>query len=359
MIRLAIPNLMLTTRVSKPDLRAPAATLASGRRVVSVVAGGVLVIVVGAVLGLGIGTMPIAPADVVRAVLHPTGDATSIIVWQLRMPRTVLALLVGAALAVAGTTMQALTRNPLAEPGLLGVNAGAALAVVLATTLLGVGTAGSLPFALGGAAIAAVAVVTAASGPRQGPARLVLAGAAFAACASAITGVITMRNPGTFSDYRAWVVGSFAERDHGVLVAVAPLIITGLVVSVIAAHALNALALGEDQAHSLGVRMGAARVAAIVAVVLLSGGATAAAGPISFVGLLVPHTLRLLHVVDVRTQTLLACIIGPALLLIADVIGRIVIAPDELQVGIVVALIGAPGLVWLILRWPARAERRR
>lgn len=276
----------------------------------------------------------------------------SIIVWELRMPRTILALVTGASLAVAGVVMQALTRNPLAEPGILGVNAGAALAVVLSMSLLGLTTvSGYLWFAFAGAAAAAGLVhLMAARTGRAGPTRLVLAGVALGASLGAITGTVTLYDSDAFSSYRLWVVGSLEGRDAGLLMWIGPFLAVGMVLALASGHALNVLALGEEQATALGAHLGGVRLAALVSITLLCGASTAAIGPISFVGLVVPHALRLALGADQRLLMGACLIAGPALLLAADIVGRLVIRPDEMEAGVVAAFIGGPVLLVMVLR---------
>ncbi|WP_246180379.1 FecCD family ABC transporter permease [Kocuria coralli] len=304
-------------------------------------------------LSLAIGSKPLSFPDVWHGLTTMDGSRESIIVWQLRMPRTVLAVLVGAALAVAGVMMQALTRNPLAEPGLLGVNSGAAFVVVLSITVLGAtGIGTNLWFAFLGSALAAGFVygISIRRTHASDHARLVLAGAALTACLGSLTGIMTMFNTEVFSSYRFWVIGSVAERGTEPLVAITPFVLVGLVLALACGPMLNALALGDEQATSLGVRLAVIRGLAFASITLLCGAATAAAGPIAFVGLVVPHALRLVVGVEQRVLLSLSLIAGPALVLAADIIGRIVAPPGELEVGLVTAFIGAPVLLALIMR---------
>ncbi len=318
-----------------------------------VAAAGLALLAVLIALSLAIGSNPLGIGQVWDGLIRQDGSRASLIVWQLRMPRTALALVVGAAMAVGGVVMQALTRNPLAEPGILGVNAGAAFAVVLSLSLLGVTAfTGYLWFALGGAALAAGFVYTISIRRTHASdhARLVLAGTALTASLGACTGVITMFDTDAFSNFRFWVIGSVADRGMEPLLAIAPFVALGLVAAFGIGPALNALALGDEQATALGVRLPVIRLVAFGAITLLCGAATAAAGPIAFVGLVVPHTLRLVAGVEQRTLLVLSAILGPALVLGADILGRVVARPGELEVGIVTACVGAPVLLALILR---------
>ena len=265
----------------------------------------------------------------------------------------------GASLAVAGVVMQALTRNPLAEPGILGVNAGASLAVVAAIGGFGFTSVNQyLPFAFAGAAAAAVLVhVMSRRSSDSGPARLVLAGVALGASLSSITGTITMYNSKIFDSYRFWVVGSLENRKLEVLLWVTPFLVVGLLLALASAHSLNALALGDEQATALGVNIAVVRGGAFIALTLLCGAATAAVGPISFIGLVIPHVARLLVGADQKRLLAWSITAGAGLLLAADVVGRLLIRPTELEAGIVTAFIGAP--VLLVLAVTNRTNRRR
>lgn len=310
-------------------------------------------------VSLAVGAKDLTLLEAWEGLAHPNDpSANSIIVWQLRWPRTLLAIVVGAALAVAGVGMQALTRNPLAEPGLLGVNSGAAFAVVISATFLGATSiAQYLWYALLGSAAAAgfIYVASLRRTQQSDHARLVLAGAGLSASLGACTAIITMFDTDTFASYRFWVIGSVADRGIDVVWQILPLVVIGLVLALLAGPSLNALTLGEEQATSLGARPGLIRGVTFLAVTLLCGAATAAAGPIGFVGLVVPHVLRLTVGVDQRTLLTLSLLIGPALLLTADILGRVVARPGELEAGIVTAFLGAPVLLALLLSNRIRA----
>ncbi|MBW3069904.1 iron ABC transporter permease [Actinomyces sp. 594] len=303
-------------------------------------------------LSLAVGSRSLGVAEAWEGLRAHDDTVASLIVWRLRLPRTVLAVVTGAALAVAGVVMQALTRNPLAEPGILGVNAGASLAVVLSVWLGGITTvSGYLWFAFAGAALAAGLVQLMARRSREaGPTRLVLAGIALGASLNAITGTITMYDTSAFDSYRFWVVGALEGRDAALLAWVAPFLAAGLTLALASGHTLNILALGEEQAIALGARLGRARALALAAITLLGGAATAAVGPISFVGLVVPHVLRLVLGADQRRLLAASAVAGPILLLTADIVGRVLIRPDELEAGVVTAFIGGPVLLAMVLR---------
>ncbi|TFV48999.1 iron ABC transporter permease [Blastococcus sp. TF02A-35] len=314
-----------------------------------------LVLVVGAALAsIAVGTRSIGLGDVWQALLD--GDLASeeaVIVRQLRVPRTALGLLVGLALGIAGALMQGHTRNPLGDPGLLGVTAGASLAVVLAISVLGLTSpSDNVWFAFAGALAGTVLVYAIGSAGRGGatPLTLALAGAALSALLYALVRAILVSDEQTLESFRFWVVGSLAGRGADVAWQVGPFIALGLVLALANAPALNLLGLGEDVARGLGQRIWLARVVGLAAITLLCGAATAACGPIAFLGLVVPHMVRALTGPDHRWLLPCSGLLGAALLLAADVIGRVVARPGELQVGIVLALVGAPFFIALVRR---------
>jgi iron complex transport system permease protein len=306
-------------------------------------------------LSVALGSVRIGLGDVIAALTSFDGSDEHVIVRDMRVPRTLVGLAVGTGLALSGALMQGLTRNALADPGILGISQGASLAVVLAILTLGVSsTAGYVWFAFAGAAIAAVVVhlLGGAGDARSAPVTLALAGSALAAFLMAITSAVLVLDATTLDQYRFWVVGSLAGRDMDVFWSVIPFLAAGLLLALCAGRWLNALGLGEDVARSLGLRLGAVRALVAVAVVLLAGASVAAAGPIGFVGLAVPHAVRLVVGTDWRWVLAYCALTGPVLLLTADVVGRLVVPPGELQVGIVTALVGVPVFV-------ALARRRR
>ncbi len=276
-----------------------------------------------------------------------------LIIRSLRIPRTGIGLAVGAALGLAGAVMQGVTRNPLADPGILGIEAGAALAVVIGIYSFGIGSlTGYVWFAFVGAAVASVVVYTLGSLGRGGatPVKLALAGAALASLLGSFTSAILILDVATLDQFRFWVVGSLAGRDAAVASQVLPFLLVGVVLALASARSLNALALGDDMARSLGQRVQLARALSALAVVVLCGSAVAAAGPIGFVGLTIPHVARAICGPDYRWVLPWSMVLGPILLLGADIVGRIVARPGELQVGIVTALIGAPFFIALVRR---------
>ncbi len=304
------------------------------------------------VASLAIGSRQMPFSEVVAAFTAYDGSDEHAIVRDLRVPRTELGLLVGAALGAAGALMQGATRNALAEPGILGINAGAAFAVVVAIDVLGVGSVlGYAGFALLGAGATAVAVLAlGATGRGAGGVSLALAGAVMAALLVSLTSAVLVFDAQTLDEFRRWVVGTIAGRDASVAVSVLPVIAAGLVIAFGASRSLNALALGDEVARSLGQHVARARILATVGFVLLAGGAVAAAGPIAFVGLAVPHIARAFAGPDYRWVVPYSVVLGAVVLLAGDVIGRVVARPADLGVGIVTGLLGAPFFIWLVRR---------
>lgn len=301
----------------------------------------------------GYGSKPIALGTVLDAFFAFDGSTDHLIVRTLRMPRTLIGVGVGAALGLSGAVMQGVTRNPLAGPGILGVNAGAALAVVVAIYAFGVGSLSAYVwFAFGGAAVASVVVYALGSLGRDGatPVKLALAGAAVSALLGALTTAVLLIDVATLDQFRFWVVGSLAGRDAAILGQVAPFLVVGAVLALGSARTLNTLSLGDDVARSLGQRVGLARLAGALSVILLTGAAVAAAGPIGFVGLTVPHVARAICGPDYRWVLPYSALLAPILLLGADIVGRVVARPGELQVGIVTAVLGAPFFIALVRR---------
>lgn len=319
-----------------------------------VLVGVLALLVITVALSLGVGARPVAPAVVIDALLRPDPDnADHIVVLTQRVPRTVIGIVAGGALALAGTVMQGLTRNPLADPGLLGVNAGASVAVLGAITLLGIASPrGFIWFAFAGAAVAAVVVaLIGARGPDGGnPAKLALTGAAVTAGLTAVTTLILTTQTVALDVYRYWAVGGLAARGLDSVAMVGIPVLIGVLLALLCGRGLDLIALGEDTASGLGHDVGRTRAVGILATVLLCGGATAIAGPIVFLGLLVPHALRAVVGSDYRRLLVLAVPAGASVLLLADVLGRVIALPGEVQAGIVVAFVGAPVLIGLVSR---------
>jgi iron complex transport system permease protein len=313
----------------------------------------VVLLVAACFASVALGTKIIPFPQVWSALFAPTGTEDDIVVRALRIPRTVLGVLVGIALGLAGALIQGHTRNPLADPGLLGVNAGSAFFVVLGIYLFGVTSLlGYVWFAFAGALVASVVVFTLGSMGRGGstPVTLALAGAALTFLLNALVSAVVLIDTDTLDAYRFWNVGSLAGRDGSIAGQVVGFLAVGAVLGLASAPGLNALSLGDDVARSLGHSVRRTRVLGIVAITLLAGGATAACGPIAFVGLVVPHVVRAFTGPDHRWLLPASGLLGAVLLLAADVLGRVVARPGELQVGIVLALVGAPFFIALVRR---------
>ncbi len=311
-----------------------------------------LALVAAGVLSLCIGSQPSTPAQAWHAVFTPTGSAIDVTIRELRWPRTVTAAVAGACLGLAGTLVQGHTRNPIADPGLLGINQGAALAIVIAIAVSGtVAPLNQALLAFAGALAASVVVFLIGSASRHGatPVTLVLAGAAVTALCSGLVSAIVLLDEAALDTLRFWQVGSLAGRSDALPVLV-PFLLAGLLLAVVNIRALNTLALGEDSAASLGVSIRTARLTGIAAVTLLAGSAVTLAGPVAFAGLLVPHCARALVGADYRWLVLASPVVGAALLLVADTAGRVIARPGELSVGVVLAVVGAPFFVYLARR---------
>ncbi|GAA1766405.1 iron chelate uptake ABC transporter family permease subunit [Nocardioides hankookensis] len=337
-----------TPRPAAPTAAPPALRRGSVRGLVVLV----LLLVVAGLASLAIGSRPISLGTVIDVLFHPDGSDASTIVHDLRIPRTVLALAVGISLGIAGALMQGHTRNPLADPGLLGVEAGAAFAVVIGIYVFGVhDLTGYAWFSLAGAGLAAAAVF--AIGSTKGgpdPVSLVLAGTAVSALLISLTQAVILRDIDTLDAYRFWAVGSVSGRGMDVFWQVLPFMVTGLVLAAMSGSTLNLLQLGDDVAASLGLHPMRHKIIGVLGVMMLTGAATAACGPIGFVGLVVPHVARHFGGVDYRWVIPYSGLIGGLLVIGADIIGRVVVRPGELQVGIVMALIGGPIFIYLVRR---------
>jgi iron complex transport system permease protein len=333
-------------RIRVPLHARPAAGLA--------VAIAALALVCLASLAVGARSIPLATVlDALTGADAANGDHE--IVRELRLPRTEVGLLAGLALGLTGALLQGLTRNPLADPAILGISAGAALAAATAVLVLGIASIyGYVWFAFVGAAIGGTVVYAIGSLGRDGatPVKLALAGAALTALFTSITTLILLLDVETLNALRFWLVGSLAGRSSAVADQVWPFIAVGALAALASGRLLNALAMGDDVARSLGVRVAGSRALAGACAIVLAGAATAAAGPIVFVGLTIPHVARAIAGPDYRWILPYSAVLAPVLLLGSDVIGRVVARPEELQVGVVTALVGAPFFV-------ALARRRR
>ncbi|BCK56439.1 FecCD family ABC transporter permease [Nocardia wallacei] len=338
----------------------PARVTLQRHRVAGLLVLAVLLLVVTAA-GIAVGARSLSLDAVYHALSCPDGwpltcpasTPADQIVRELRLPRTGLALLTGLALGIAGALIQGYTRNPLADAGLLGLNAGAAFLAALSIHLFALTRPDQyIWFAFAGALIAGLVVfgVSAVGGGAASPLSLVLAGAAATALLQALTNAVVLLDPTALDTYRFWVVGTVAGHDTDVLRQVLPFLLLGTVLALVAAPGLNALGLGEDVARGLGVNVGRNRALGLAAVVLLTGAATAAVGPISFLGLVVPHLARMLTGPDHRWLLPYSGLLGALLLLLADIAGRVVARPGEMQTGIVLAAIGAPCFIWFVRR---------
>ncbi|GAA0413402.1 iron ABC transporter permease [Streptomyces luteireticuli] len=316
-------------------------------------AAAVVALLAAVLLSLAVGNRAIAPDRVLDALLHGGDDTTAGIVRSLRLPRTLVGLMTGAALAMAGVVLQGVTRNPIADPGILGISQGASLGVVLAIAAAGVHTlTGQVWFAFAGAALASVAVHAIATRGRGGasPIKLALSGAAInALLVSVISGILTTR-ASALDEFRFWQIGSLAGRDADIATQMWPFLLVGTLLVLGSARGLDALALGEDAARGLGRNVAAVRIAAGAGATVLTGAGVAAAGPIAFVGLAVPHIARALVGGDHRRLLPMAALLGPVVLLLSDVAGRVIYADSEVPAGVTTALIGLPFLVTLARR---------
>ncbi len=313
----------------------------------------VVVLVLVCAASLAIGARGMSLETVWQALTRFNPDDGNHAVVHTRIPRSVLGLVAGAALGLAGAAMQGVSRNPLADPGIIGVNAGAALAVVAGIYLFGIsGASGYIWFAFVGAAAAAVVVYLIASMGRDGatPVKLALAGAALSAGLYSLMNVILVSSQDTLDRFRFWQVGGIAGRDWSVILTGLPFLLLGALIVLGSGRILNSLALGDDVARGLGQNVALARGVAALGIVLLCGSATALAGPIGFVGLVVPHAVRFFTGPDYRWILPFSMVLAPALLIVSDVIGRVALLPGEVPAGIMTAIVGAPVFVWLVRR---------
>ncbi|MBB3043372.1 FecCD family ABC transporter permease [Nocardioides soli] len=304
------------------------------------------------VLSVMIGSTSIAPSVVWDALFHSSSGIDEFAIRDYRLPRTIVGLVVGVALGLSGALIQALTRNPLADPGILGVHAGASFAVTVAVGLLGVrDVQGYMWFAFAGALIVTLMVLALGS-TRQGssPVVLVLAGVCIGAVLGGAREALQLTNPEAFDAMRYWNAGSVVGRPLDVVWPILPFFAVALVLAFAASGPLNAMALGDELAAAQGVQLVRTRALSVLALTLLAGGATAIAGPIGFVGLMVPHVARWIVGPDQRWIFAYSILLAPSLLLVSDILGRIVMRPSEIPVGIVTAFVGAPVLIALARR---------
>ncbi|WMY78103.1 iron ABC transporter permease [Citricoccus sp. I39-566] len=335
-----------------PSSPAPPTRTAWRRRLAWLGAGlGVLVLLCAASVAIGSRTVGVpAILEALGSLGEPAAGLDQAAVVK-RIPRTVLALAVGAALGVAGAVMQGVTRNPLADPGILGITMGASLAVVVGMAWFGLFAAHQMIWmAILGAAVTAVLVYAIASAGRSGasPLKLALAGAALTAVATSFITAVALPRGDISANIRSWQIGGVGGAAWDAIALVAPFLGAGLLLALVSARSLNSLGLGDDLAAGLGERVLLARGLAALSSVLLAGAATAVAGPIGFVGLVVPHACRLLAGPDHRWLLPYSAVAGAGLLLASDVLGRIIARPSEIDVGILTALIGAPFFIHIV-----------
>ena len=332
------------------DLRRPA------RVRVAWLAVGLGVLAVLCVLSVSFGSRTVELSDILAA-LAGRDETVSQAAVIARLPRTALAILVGAALAISGATMQAVTRNPIADPGILGVTGGASLAIVVGIAFVGISQPYAyMGFAIAGAAAAAVFVYSVGSLGRGGatPLKLALAGAATSAAFGSLISAIMLPRVDLLSSFQSWQVGGVGGAEWSRIAMAAPMLAVGALICLLCARGMNSLALGDDLATGLGENVAQTRLISALGAVILAGVATAIAGPIGFVGLVIPHVCRMMAGTDHRWLLPLSGLTGAAFLLAADIVGRVVAPVEEIQVGIITAVIGAPFFIWIVRRQKVR-----
>ena len=316
----------------------------------------IIILVIGSIIGIGLcvlaslafGARHVDFAEVIDILIHKDKTSFNGVIVHERIPRTVFSIMAGASLGVSGALMQAITRNPIADPSVLGVNTGASLFVVSGIAFLGINTASQyIWFALAGAALTAIFVYGIGSLGRGGatPIKLALAGAATSAALSSLVSGVMLPRTDVMNTFRFWQVGSVSGATWEGILSVTPFLIVGIAAGILVTPALNAMALGDDVATGLGVRTGLVRIVGAFAGVILCGAITALAGPIGFVGLMIPHTMRLICGPNIRLVLPMSAIGGAVLLTVSDVIGRLIGSPGELEAGIITAFFGAPILI--------------
>ncbi len=319
----------------------------------ALLAAAVVLLAAVAVVSVGVGAHGIAPAEVLQAIFGHGDSADQAVVRDVRAPRALLAVGVGAALAVAGVLVQVLSRNPLAEPGVLGVTAGAGFAITIGSALgIAVSASGELLFAVLGAVLATLLVYAVG---RRSPLRMVLTGTALTFVLSGVSLGLRLLLPDTFDRYRFWAVGSMAGREQAPLTVPLIVIAVSVVAAFLLSRQLNALALGDTVAHTLGARVARIRAVTLLLITLLAGAATAVAGPILFVGLIVPHLARRAAGASVPWLTAFAVVLGPILLLVSDIGSRVLLPTGEVPVAIVTAFVGGPVLIWAVRKYGTAA----
>lgn len=327
-------------------------------KIIILLLGSIICIGISILVSLAFGARYVDFHEVVNSLLHPENISFSELVVRERVPRTVFAVVAGASLGVSGAMMQAITRNPIADPSILGVNTGASLFVVSGIAFLNINSASQyIWLALAGAAVTAIFVYGIGSLGHGGatPIKLALAGAATSAALSSLVSAVILPRTEVMNVFRFWQVGSVSGATWDGIITVSPFLIIGMVIGILLTPALNALALGDDVATGLGVRTGIVRMSGAFAGVLLCGATTALTGPIGFVGLMVPHIMRLICGPDMRYIVPMSAVGGAILLTLSDTIGRLVGMPGELEAGIVTAFFGAPILIFIAMRVKVRS----
>ncbi|MDF2588682.1 MAG: iron transporter [Anaerocolumna sp.] len=327
-------------------------------KVIKLLIGSLISIALCILASLAFGARYVDFNEVLNALFNRDNASLTALVVRERIPRTVFSIIAGASLGVSGALMQAITRNPIADPSVLGVNTGASLFVVSGIAFFHINTAGQyIWFALAGAAVTAIFVYGIGSLGSGGatPIKLALAGAATSAALSSLVSAIILPRTDVMNSYRFWQVGSVSGATWEGIATVLPFLIVGIVIGVLSTPALNALALGDDVATGLGVRTGVIRIISALAGVLLCGATTALAGPIGFVGLMIPHTMRLICGPNMRYIVPMSAVGGAVLLTVSDIIGRLIGNPGELEAGIVTAFFGAPILIIIAMRAKVRS----
>lgn len=311
---------------------------------------GLAILLIGFIYSISLGAAEIPLAQILTSFTSFDGSYNHLIVQTVRLPRSLIALLVGSSLAVSGALMQGLTRNPLADPGILGIESGAALFVVATIFLFGSSSLSVLTVAaMLGAAATAIVVYLLGSLGRGGatPLNLTVAGAALTALIASLTTGILIVSQQTLEEIRFWLAGSLAGRDIDILLQVLPFAGVGLIVAFALGRQITTMSLGEDVAKGLGQQTAWIKIVTAIAVVLLAGSSVALAGPIGFIGLVVPHIVRFYIPTDYRWILPYCAVVGATLLIIADLAARLLLKPQELPVGVMTAIVGAPFFVYL------------
>ncbi len=327
-------------------------------KIITLLLGSAVCIVISILVSLSFGARYVDFNEVVNSLLNSENISFGALVVRERVPRTVFAIVAGASLGVSGALMQAITRNPIADPSILGVNMGASLFVVSGIAFFNISTAAQyIWIALAGAAVTAIFVYGIGSLGHGGatPIKLALAGAATSAALSSLVSAVILPRTEVMNAFRFWQVGSVSGATWDGIITVMPFLITGMAIGIFLTAALNALALGDDVATGLGVRTGIVRMSGAFAGVLLCGATTALTGPIGFIGLMVPHIMRLICGPDMRYIVPMSAVGGAILLTLSDTIGRLIGMPGELEAGIVTAFLGAPILIFIAMRVKVRS----